>query len=1061
MNKNEDMSAVCSQLLTQDDLHIEDELFVKLEQESIITSMLVGFDFKSLKIFSLNRLFLSSITPVLHSFKFEIIDEVTYHIIKGKKTIYISKFNLNLDDISKIKNSKENIEYVITQALLGKSIRRSHVFALVVNENFSMRKILLINAIIEYINQAVLSINSLSILHTLTLYSSISKLFLDYFICKFDPKQIKREKTLKQISNKIEESIKNVPYILDDKILKLTYSLFKNLLRTNYFLYHETMSFKINVKNFGKNLKGLQANLENFVFHNNFSGLHLRMSKISRGGLRWSNRHDDYREEIKSLMITQEGKNSIIIPDGSKGGFVINESIKVSKQIFEKIYSLYINAMLDLVDNRIDGKIIKNENIISYDGDDSYFVVAADKGTATMSDIANNIAIKRSYWLGDAFASGGTNGFGHKDLGITAKGSLVSTRRFFIEKGIDFYKDEISIVGIGSMNGDVFGNGMIESNKFKLIAAISQKEIFIDPKPNTSNAFEERNRLFVAENSSWSEYNKKLISKGGGVFYRSDKEITLSTEIKKLLKTTKQTLSGEELAKKLLCLNVDMLFSGGVGTYVKASDENSLNIGDKQNEALRINANELKALIVCEGGNLGFTQKARIEYALKGGKINLDGIDNAAGVDTSDREVNLKILLHSIKNKGLISKEEVSKTLHSLTDQIVKLVLKSNYEQVFSISIDERFSRKYLSDFFRAINVLEKNIVSFNRELFFIPKEENFHKIIDIHGSIVRPVLSSLLSYAKIFVKNILLESTLIDETFLLKFLYNYFPKSFVSVYENEIKKHPLKKEIIATKVADFIINSQGATFVSDYERFGHNKFLMKIKAYLIVNELFDAKRIRELIYKNDYIMNVEEQYSLINKLEYTLYASARWMVKYLKKNQLEPSHILEHKDELFTLLKEIHTSEIKILIKNDDKFNLFFSVIDYLRFTIAAINIKENSNYTFKDVIVIFYSLIHEFRILEIIYALRKTKLVSKSDFTLRNQILQFIEFIVVDYTQKILNFQRVKEKAQDAFINYMNNNDFAFNKVRKTLDDFIAKDNKDLKEISITVNQLMVPII
>ena len=1061
MNKNEDMSAVCSQLLTQEDLHIEDELFVKLEQESIITSMLVGFDLKSLKIFSLNRLFLSSITPVLHSFGFEIIDEVTYHIIKRKKTIYISKFNLNLDDISKIKNSKENIEYVITQALLEKSIRCSKVFSLVVNENFSMRKVLLINAIIEYINQAVLSINSLSILHTLTLYSSISKLFVDYFICKFDPKENKREKTLKQISNKIEEFIKSVPHILDDRILKLTYSLLKNLLRTNYFLYNETISFKIDVKEFGKNLKGLQANLESFVFHHNFSGLHLRMTKISRGGLRWSNRHDDYREEIKSLMITQEGKNSIIIPDGSKGGFVIHESIKVSKQIFEEIYSLYINSMLDLVDNRIDGKIIKDENVISYDGDDSYFVVAADKGTAAMSDVANNISIKRSYWLGDAFASGGSNGFGHKDLGITAKGSLISTRRFFIEKGIDFYKDEISIVGIGSMNGDVFGNGMIESDKFKLIAAISQKEIFIDPTPNTLSAFEERKRLFVSKNSSWSEYNKKLISKGGGVFYRSDKEITLNTEIKKLLKTTKQTLSGEELAKKLLCLNVDMLFSGGVGTYVKSSDENSLNIGDKQNESLRVNANELKALIVCEGGNLGFTQKARIEYALRGGKINLDGIDNAGGVDTSDREVNLKILLHSIKNKGLISKEEVNKTLHSLTNQIVKLVLKSNYEQVFSISIDERFSRKYLSDFFRAIDVLEKNIVAFNRELFFIPKEENFHEIIDIHGSIVRPVLSSLLSYAKIFVKNILLESTLIDETFLLKFLYNYFPKSFVSVYENEIKKHPLKKEIIATKVADFIINSQGSTFVSDYGRFGRDKFLMKIKAYLIVNELFDAKRIRELIYQNDYLINVEEQYVLINKLEYTLYASARWMVKYLKKNQLEPLHILEHKDELFTLLKEIHTSEIKILIKNNDKFNLFFSVIDYLRFTIAAINIKENSNYIFKDVIVVFYSLIHEFRILEIIFALRKTKLVSKSDFTLRNQILQFIEFIVVDYTEKILNFQRVKEKAQDAFMNYMNNNDFAFHKIRKILDDFIEKEDKDLKEISITVNQLMVPII
>ncbi len=299
----------------------------------------------------------------------------------------------------------------------------------------------------------------------------------------------------------------------------------------------------------------------------------------------------------------------------------------------------------------VDGKILRHKDIIAYDGDDAYFVVAADKGTASMSDVANEIAVSRGYWLGDAFASGGSNGFGHKELGITARGALISSERFFIEKGIDIKKESITLVGIGSMNGDVFGNGLIYSKMYKLLAAVSHKEIFIDPDPDPQISFQERSRLFNSKNGSWSSYNKKLISDGGGVFLRSQKSIELNLQIKKMLGTTKKTMSGEELAKKVLMMKVDMLFNGGVGTYVKSSDESNLDLGDKQNEAVRLDAHELKAKVVCEGGNLGFTQKARIEYARNGGELNLDGIDNAAGVNTSDHEVNLKILLNIIKIK--------------------------------------------------------------------------------------------------------------------------------------------------------------------------------------------------------------------------------------------------------------------------------------------------------------------------------------------------------------------------------------------------------------------------
>ncbi|RXJ86655.1 NAD-glutamate dehydrogenase domain-containing protein [Arcobacter sp. CECT 8985] len=1058
-----DIEAVCSQLLTKDDLKITDEFFNEIKNRKVITEISKKDDVHYIKIFSQKQLYLSSITPILHDVGFEIIDEVTYNISKKSDVIFVSRFNLFVEDEESLHTASKNLETIITDALFDSSMKHSKIFSLVLLENFTIRKIQLLKAFIEYLDQVVLTINTETILHTFTTHHKIANLFIDYFLTKFNPEyKGKREDALAKLSKDIESKIKTIPQIMDDKILKLTFSFLQALLRTNYFLEKQTIALKIDTKCFSESLKGIQPNLENFIYHPEFYGVHLRMSKISRGGLRWSDRHEDYRQEVKSLMITQEGKNSIIIPDGSKGGFVINkETSEVTKEYFEHIYSMYINANLDLVDNMVDGKVVKDKKIISYDGDDAYFVVAADKGTASMSDVANGIAISRGYWLGDAFASGGSNGYGHKDLGITAKGSIMSTKRFFLEDGVDIYKDSITVMGLGSMSGDVFGNGMIESDKFKLLAAIGHKEIFIDPNPNLKESFEERKRLFYSKQASWRNYDKTKISKGGGVFLRSEKEIELTPEIKKLIGTNKKTLSGEELCVKLITMNVDLLFNGGVGTYVKASDENSIDIGDKQNEAVRVDANDIKASIVCEGGNLGFTQKARIEYALSGGRINLDGIDNAAGVNTSDHEVNLKILLNSLKDQKVLCDEESKNTLNSLTDQVVSLVLNNNYNQSLAISLDERFSRKNQNAFLKAIEVLEDNIEAFNRTDFYIPKNENINEIIDINGSIVRPILGSLLSYSKIFIKKVLLDSTLIDEQFSLQYLYKYFPKSFVGAYEHEILSHPLKRQIIATKIADILINSQGCTFIADYEKLGKDKFIKKIKAYLIVKQLFGSKEIREKIYSQDYKLNYEKQYELIVKLEYILYTSTKWMLKYLRKNQIDSNHIIDHRNELFSFLSQVHTQHIEVLIKGDDEFNLFYSVIDYLRFAVAAIVIQENTQHSFKDVIILFYQLIHEFNILEIILYLNRIKIHSKTDVILRNQALQFIDHIVVHYTRKVLDFKRINEAPEDAFTNYVSNEKEVFYKIREHLDVFITKEEKEIKDIVATVNQLMVSTI
>ncbi len=1057
-----DINTLCSQVFSNDDLHIEEEIFQEVLKNKVVTKILKNKDSSYVKIFSKKQFFLSHITPLLHNIGFEIVDEVSYRITNKKDTIFISKFNLNSLDLEKIERAKENIENIITQSLQDPSIKCSKDYSLVYEENFDFKKIVVLRAFVEYLDQAVLSITTEDILKTLTKYHDITALFIEYFLTKFDPKIKDKKALLQELEISMKEKIKQVPHISDDRILKLTQAFLKALLRTNYFLNKETLSFKIDTRTLSKDLKGLQPNIENFIYNKDFYGVHLRMSKISRGGLRWSERHDDYRQEVKSLLITQDSKNSIIIPDGAKGGFVINkDSSEITKEYFSEVYSSFINANLDLVDNMINGKIVKNPQIVCYDEDDAYFVVAADKGTASMSDIANAIAKDRNFWLGDAFASGGSNGFGHKELGITAKGSLVSTQRFFLEEGINIYKQEITVVGIGSMSGDVFGNGLIESEKFKLLGAISQREIFVDPNPDVKKSYLERKRLFESREGGWAHYDTSIISKGGGIFKRSDKEIQLSEEIQKLLKISEITISGEELCKKLLTLNVDLLFNGGVGTYVKASDENNLDLGDKQNEAVRVNANELRAKIVSEGGNLGFTQKARIEYALNGGRINQDAIDNAGGVNTSDHEVNLKILLNVIKNEGLLNDQQAKDTLQSLTQDVVALVLKSNYDQSCVISIDEQFSRRYPSDYIKVVETLEKEAEGFNRKDFNIPKNENFRNIIDANGSVVRPVLGSLLSYCKIFIKKVILDSPLVDEEFSEQYLFRYFPTSFAKTYEKQILKHPLKREIIATMMADIVINNQGITFIADYTKLGKEKFLLKIKSYLVTKLLFGSKEIREKIYAQDAIMSTEKQYALINKLEYVLYSSTKWIVKHLDASELHDEHIIGHKTELFRLLTEIHQHKIEVLINDEDEFNKFYSVIDYLKFAMAGIIIKEKSEHSFKDVLEIFYLLIHEFNILEIIESLNNIKISTSADITLKNQVLQFIEYIVIYYTKKILAIKKLSDFPEVAFTNFIINEKDKFNKIGRHIDTFMAKEKKDIKDITITVNQLMVSLI
>lgn len=1062
MAQSDQLGSVCSQLLSAEDIQLDDALVAALSASPIVTRIAMREEQAVIRLYAGYQLLLSDITPILHDFAFIVIDEVTYTVGSPNAPVHVCRFNIQIDDRQAFVNARENIASVITDSLLGRTFASCRIFSLVYRQNFSQRQITLLRAWIEYINQAVLTIKFDTILQTITHYDTLARLFLHYFAARFDPDIAGRERAVGVIEAEIAEAIKAVPHINDDRILKLIFALIGAMSRTNYFLNKAAIAFKLDHGHFAENLRGIQPRIEAFVYHKDFRGLHMRMSKVSRGGLRWSERYDDYRTEIRSLMATQEGKNAIIIPDGAKGGFVIDRPHEtITKAIFTEVYTAFIDNLLDLVDNVEQAQILRDKRIVAYDGDDTYFVVAADKGTATMSDTANATALARGFWLGDAFASGGSNGFDHKALGITAKGAMRSVQRFFIERGIDIEKEQISIVGIGSMNGDVFGNGVLFSRTFKLVAAISHSEIFVDPDPDIVVAFAERERLFHAKDGSWGAYDRSLISEGGGIWRRSDKTIELSEPLRRLLPTPRTQMSGEELARALLCMKVDLLFNGGVGTYVKHTDESDLQLGDKQNEAVRINASQLRCFAVCEGGNLGFTQRARIEYAMNGGKINLDGIDNAAGVNTSDHEVNLKILLNTLAQKGILGENSYAEVLSRTTEQVQSKVLWSNYRQALAISRDEHLSHVYADDFQDAIDTIAEASPIFNRRDFFIPKKENMIEVRTRNGGIVRPILGSLLSYAKIFIKQLIIDTSLVDELFSQHFLYKYFPKAFVSVYEEEIRHHPLRREIIATSIADMLINNQGCSFVSDYRHLGKERFLLKIRGYLICNALFGANDIRHALFRQDYVMEVKQQYVLLDRLEHVLNFATRWMVEHAEVSLLDSLHIIDHKEELFAMLTRIAPRSPEVLIEGGEAFNRFFALLDYLRFAVAVIIAQEQSKRPFEDVATLFYLVIDRFAVLSIINTLNAFELANESDLALRRQLLQFVEYIAVHYTNRILDFQRADEPAKEAFVSFLADGKKTYDELFEAIALLESNEKPTLSDVAVIVNMLMASVI
>jgi glutamate dehydrogenase len=631
---------------------------------------------------------------------------------------------------------------------------------------------------------------------------------------------------------------------------------------------------------------------EVFVYSPRTEAVHLRGGKVARGGIRWSDRREDFRTEILGLMKAQMVKNAVIVPVGAKGGFVVKQPpVEGGREaLMDEVvacYSTMMRGLLDITDNRVDGKVVAPADVVRYDDDDPYLVVAADKGTASFSDLANSIAHEYGFWLDDAFASGGSAGYDHKRMGITARGAWESVKQLFRETGVDTQSTDFTVVGIGDMSGDVFGNGMLLSRHIRLVGAFNHLHVFLDPDPDPEASFAERERLFALPRSSWSDYDTAKLSEGGGVWPRSAKSIPLSEQVRRALDVQAEALTPNELISAMLRAPVDLLWNGGIGTYVKAARESHADVGDRANDAVRVNGGELEAKVVGEGGNLGLTQLGRIEYALHGGRINTDFIDNSGGVDCSDHEVNIKILLNQVVSDGDMTRKQRDKLLADMTDDVAASVLQDNYRQVQAISVTEAQAPQLLDEHARLMRHLER-ANRLDRRLEFLPNNEELAERRATGKGLTRPELAVLLAYAKIVLQDELVASDVPEDEYLADDLERYMPPKLREKFRKQLRRHPLRRDIIATYVTNSMVNRAGSTFANRLRDETGARPPDVARAYTVAREVFDIRRLWKDLATLDTVVPAEVQLELQAEGRKMIERSALWFLR----NRRQPMDI-------------------------------------------------------------------------------------------------------------------------------------------------------------------------
>ncbi|TQV81514.1 NAD-glutamate dehydrogenase [Aliikangiella coralliicola] len=1025
---------------------------------------------------------LSDVMPMLENMGLNIIGETPYRVKPAAGSVrWISDFEMQhpagIDlDLELVKDKfQEAFSRIWFDDAENDGFNR-----LVLSASLNWRETAMLRAYAKYMWQIGSSFSQSYVEETLAAYPEIAKLLVVYFFQKFDPVSKQSERVEKELRDRIIGELDEVANLDQDRILHRYLEMIDATIRTNFFQLDENGESKnyISLK-----LKPSQISdipkpapmFEIFVYSPRVEGVHLRGGKVARGGLRWSDRREDFRTEILGLVKAQQVKNSVIVPVGAKGGFVCKRSLAgLSREEFmaEGIacYETFISALLDITDNLIDGKLVPPDRVVRHDEDDPYLVVAADKGTATFSDIANGISEKYGFWLGDAFASGGSIGYDHKKMGITAKGAWESVKRHFMEMGIDSQNEDFTAVGIGDMSGDVFGNGMLCSRHIKLVAAFNHMHIFIDPNPDSEKSYVERERLFKLPRSSWEDYNTKLISAGGGIFSRSSKAIPLSEEIQKLLGIEEQSLTPNQLISAILKAEVDLLWNGGIGTYIKAGSETHSDVGDRANDGLRINASELRCGIIGEGGNLGVTQLARIEYMRRGGRGNSDFIDNAGGVNCSDNEVNIKILLNQIVATGDMTEKQRNKLLLSMTDEVGEIVLRENFLQAQSISVSEERSEKMVKELMRFIHWLERE-ERLDRELEFLPSDEELIERLAQGEGLTRAEIAVLTAYGKMVLKEELCSPEVANEPFYKDVLVNYFPKPIRRKYAGETQEHPLKDEIIAMCLANEMVDYLGSNFAfRAMDETGATPADVAT-CFTLAKEIYDMPAMWKQIEALDHSIPASIKHNMIYQTQRMVRRCTRWFLRHRRKNLAIQEGIEYFKDGVVELQKTIHKALDKV--ENDGIKEDINSWVDhgvpkklaericYLSTMFSALDIVEMSKLTGLNISMVAEVYFKLGAKLELHWFLEQINLQAVDNHWqafARASFREDLDWQQRSLTVAVLHMSHKETSAEERIISWIIENSSLLSRWQQMLADFRASKRHEFAKFSVALRELLI---
>ncbi|CCN73675.1 NAD-glutamate dehydrogenase [Vibrio nigripulchritudo] len=870
---------------------------------------------------------LSDVLPMLENLGLRVIGEAPYEVRKSNGVTYwILDFSMLLaSNVSvDLREARDRFQQAFADIWSG-TLESDGFNRLVLGAGLTGREVTILRSYARYMRQVGFPFSQSYIEETLAHHPNIAKGLVDLFSKRFEPKFKGTKKNQTELINKINEQLDAVESLDDDRIIRRYMDMILATLRTNYYqkadngLPKPWLALKLKPTEIPEIPQPVPA-FEIFVYAPDIEGVHLRGGKVARGGLRWSDRQEDFRTEILGLVKAQQVKNTVIVPVGAKGGFICKRqpNLTTRDEIFaegQRCYKQFIRALLDVSDNIIEGNVVYPDNVVRHDEDDAYLVVAADKGTATFSDLANSVADEYNFWLGDAFASGGSNGYDHKAMGITAKGGWESVKRHFREMGVNCQTTDFTCIAVGDMAGDVFGNGMLLSKHIRLQAAFNHLHIFIDPSPDSAKSWKERDRLFNLPRSSWEDYNKKLISKGGGIFSRRAKSIDLTPEIQKMLGTRKSSMAPNDLIKAILQMEVDLFWNGGIGTYVKASSETHTDVGDRANDALRIDGRDMKAKVVGEGGNLGMTQLGRIEYALNGGRVNTDFVDNVGGVDCSDNEVNIKIFLNSLVANGDLTVKQRNQILDKMEDEVSEIVLKDAYWQSESISVSEQQGPSLVKEQIRFIHTMER-AGYLDRALEYIPDDDTLLEREKMGQALTRPELSVLVAYGKMVLKEQLVCDEISQDEFHAQQLVSYFPSELRRNYLDQMVNHPLKAEIIATCLANQMVNEMGCNFITRMQEETGASVVDIANAYSAAREIFELGGIMKQIRNFDNTATTIAQYDLMYAIRRILRRLSRWLLRNRSNKSTVKELVALYHDDVQAIMKNLDTLLVEEEVK-------------------------------------------------------------------------------------------------------------------------------------------------